>query len=86
MTTTECPCGRARAGCEYQDPELQTVRERIVFHYNGKDYAVETHEGESASSIASRIALLTGGTVQPDGAVLLPGCLHNVVIKGVIEV
>jgi hypothetical protein len=30
VSSTECPCGRARAGCTYHDPALQSAHLVVV--------------------------------------------------------
>jgi hypothetical protein len=61
--SNECPCGRARAGCEYHDPALQPLTMSI-----GTDGGV-THGGSACSvpcpADPEPVDLQDGGTLQP---------------------
>ncbi len=50
------------------------------FHYHGADYTFNLPEDATAADAAAAIARAVGGSVQPDGAVLLPGAVHEVVV------
>ncbi len=89
MSDLCCGGTRTRAGCEYHDPALQLEPidpaqpvqvHDFHFHYRGADYTFNLPEDATAADAAAAIARAVGGSVQPDGAVLLPGAVHEVVV------
>jgi hypothetical protein len=83
MISTECPCGRARAGCEYHDPALQPVDKAAIraaakpIHFGGYPGCIFPGTGEYTGKVVA---------VHPDGSfeIVLDGEVRAVCVRGMV--
>jgi hypothetical protein len=92
----QCPCGRARVGCEYHDPALQpsVPSAGAPRKVNVIDATLDAMV-QAAITEAIRLGMLDPALVagvctnrNPDGSisVMLPTKIHSVVVKGVVSI